>query len=215
MRQIIVQILLKFFFASLSRSKRKRYGYNECEKQKEAGFGIFWAKDHPMNKSLPFSSPGAEIDPVWTNEVEVEAVTNTIKLAKKNKIKKLTIHTDSVNMFNVATEKLSRWIRSGWKTSNGEPISNVVPLQALDSQIRNSGIEITWKRDHGHTEEKRNEMAEAEHFARQGSEWVRYTNGGGYQGAFEYVTYCNFFHFLKIILIFDFTKKNLKFLFIQ
>ena len=175
-------MLCEFFFASLSRSKRKRYGYNECEKQKEAGFGIFWAKDHPMNKSLPFSSPGAEIDPVWTNEVEVEAVTNTIKLAKKNKIKKLKIHTDSVNMFNVATEKLSRWIRSGWKTSNGEPISNVVALQALDSQIRNSGIEITWKRDHGH------EMAKADDLAHQGSEWVRYTNGGGYQGAFEYVT---------------------------
>ena len=136
-----------------------------------------------MNKSLPFSSPGAKIDPVWKNEIEVEAVTNTIKLAKKNKIKKLTIHTDSINMFNVATEKLSRWIRSGWRTSNGQPISNVVALQALDSQIRNSGIEITWKRGHGH------EMAKAEQFAHEGSEWVRYTNGGGYQGAFEYVKY--------------------------
>ena len=188
MDEILPFMCCAIYFLFPCRSKRIRYGYKVYEKEKEAGFGIFWAKNHPMNKSLPFSSPGAKIDPVWKNEIEVEAVTNTIKLAKKNKIKKLTIHTDSVNMFNVATEKLSRWIRSGWKTSNGEPISNVVPLQALDFQIRNSGIEITWKRDHGHTEEIRNEMAEAEHFARQGSEWVRYTNGGGYQGAFEYVT---------------------------
>ena len=166
--------------APMSRSKRKRYGYNEYEKEKEAGFGIFWAEDHSMNKSLPYDDPN-EHDPEWTNEVEVLAVTNTIKLARKNKIKKLKIHTDSDLMFNVATEKLSRWKRTGWKTSSGEPISNVAGLKALDSQIQYAGIEIVWKLGHG------GEMAEAKCFARQGSEWVRMTNGGGHdQKEFEY-----------------------------
>lgn len=181
----------------MCRSKRKRYGYNEYEKEKEAGFGIFWAKNHPLNKSLPYSS-AHEHDPEWTNEVEVEAVTNTIKLARKNKIKKLKIHTDSDHMFNVAMEKLSRWKRNDWKTSQGEAVGNAASLKALDYQIQNSGIKIIWKREHGSTqsvkcdkcEEYRSEgseMAEAAQLASQGSDTVRYTNGGEYyQQEFEY-----------------------------
>ena len=86
---------------------------------------------------MPYSS-AHEHDPEWTNEVEVEAVTNTIKLARKNKIKKLKIHTDSDHMFNVAMEKLSRWKRNDWKTSQGEAVGKKHALKKYGQFILNT-----------------------------------------------------------------------------
>ena len=127
----------------------------------KAGYGIFWADGHPLNKGEPASRP--------TNNVgEIEAITESVKIAHNEGVTKLKIHTDSMFAINCMTKWISGWKKNGWKKSSGEPVKNRAELDALDKAITNSGIQILWQHVRGHVGIHGNEMADA--LARQGAQ---------------------------------------------
>ena len=62
-----------------------------------AGYGIWWAKDHELNQS-------ERADRQTNNAAEIQAVTETIKLAKHHDMKALLIHTDSNFLIDCVTK---------------------------------------------------------------------------------------------------------------
>ena len=127
----------------------------------KAGYGVYWADGHPLNRGEPASRA--------TNNVgEIEAITESVKIAHDQGVTKLKIYTDSMFVINCMTQWISGWKKNGWKKSTGDPVKNRVELEALDKAITNSGMNIIWEHVRGHVGIHGNEMADA--LARQGAQ---------------------------------------------
>ena len=127
----------------------------------KAGYGVYWADGHPLNRGEPASRA--------TNNVgEIEAITESVKIAHDKGVTKLKIHTDSMFVINCMTKWINGWKKNGWKKSDGQPVKNRVELEALDRAITNSGMKIVWEHVRGHVGIHGNEMADE--LARQGAQ---------------------------------------------
>ena len=127
-----------------------------------AGYGIWWAKDHELNRS--------ELAVRNTNNAaEIQAVTEAIKLAKSHDMKKLKIHTDSNFLIDCVTKWMKNWKKNGWMTTKNEPVKNRAELEALDEAIRQSPpLQIKYQHVSGHSGILGNEEADA--LARKGAQ---------------------------------------------
>jgi len=126
-----------------------------------AGCGIFWADGHPWNNGIPASR-------ATNNAAEIEAITEAVKKAHAEGIKKLKIHTDSKFALQCVNEWMSGWKKKGWKTATGQPVKNRAELEVLDRAITESEIKISWEHVRGHIGIHGNERADA--LARMGAE---------------------------------------------
>jgi len=119
-----------------------------------AGYGIWWAKDHELNQS-------ERADRQTNNAAEIQAVTETIKLAKHHDMKALLIHTDSNFLIDCVTKWMKNWKKNGWKTVKNEPVKNREELEALDRAINMSpSLNIKYKHVPGHCGIQGNEEAD-------------------------------------------------------
>ena len=126
-----------------------------------AGCGIFWADSHPWNNGIPASR-------ATNNAAEIEAITEAVKKAHAEGIKKLKIHTDSKFALQCVNEWMPSWKKKGWKTATGQPVKNRAELEVLDRAITESEIKISWEHVRGHIGIHGNERADA--LARMGAE---------------------------------------------
>ena len=126
-----------------------------------AGCGIFWADGHPWNNGIPASR-------ATNNAAEIEAITEAVKKAHAEGIKKLKIHTDSKFALQCVNEWMPGWKKKGWKTATGQPVKNRAELEVLDRVITESEIKISWEHVRGHIGIHGNERADA--LARMGAE---------------------------------------------
>jgi len=96
------------------------------QKGAKAGYGVWWAKGHNLNRSEPCH------DRQTNNAAEIQAVTEAIKIAKNNDMKAILIHTDSNFLIDCVTKWMKNWKKNGWKTAKNEPVKNREELEALD-----------------------------------------------------------------------------------
>ncbi len=94
------------------------------------------------------------------NCAEIEAATEAVTAAKAADISRLCINTDSQFMINCMTKWLSGWKAKGWLTAAKEPVKNREELQALDANIRDSGMIVRWNHVKGHAGDEGNENAD-------------------------------------------------------
>lgn len=125
----------------------------------QAGVGIWFADNHPMNVSQPV------VGRATNNMAEIQAVTIAAKQAKQAGITKLKIHTDSKFMINCVTKWMSKWKVNGWKTGNNKPVINKIELIELEEALKS--INVIWKHVYGHQGIHGNEMADK--LAREGA----------------------------------------------
>ena len=103
------------------------------------------------------------------NAAEIQAVTETIKLARNQDMKKLKIHTDSNFLIDCVTKWMKNWKKNGWMTVKKEPVKNRSELEDLDEAIRQSpNLVIKYKHVSGHSGIHGNEEADA--LARKGAQ---------------------------------------------
>ena len=155
----------------LNKLKQDKNGYvhvytdGSCENNgragARAGCGIFWADGHPWNNGIPASR-------ATNNAAEIEAITEAVKKAHAEGIKKLKIHTDSKFALQCVNEWMPGWKKKGWKTATGQPVKNRAELEVLDRAITESEIKISWEHVRGHIGIHGNERADA--LARMGAE---------------------------------------------
>jgi len=69
------------------------------------------------------------------------------------------VHTDSEYLRRGITEWLPRWIRSGWRTANKEPVKNQDLWRALHAALQPHTV--TWRWVKGHAGNEANERADA------------------------------------------------------
>ena len=86
----------------------------------------FGSEGHSLNQNGPLRERKTN------NAAEIQAVTETIKIAKDQNMKAILIHTDSQFLINCVTKWMKGWIKNGWKTAKGEPVKNQMELQELD-----------------------------------------------------------------------------------
>ena len=96
-----------------------------------AGYGVWWADHHPLNKGEAASKP-------TNNAAEIEAATQAVRLAKDNHVTKLKILTDSKFLIQCVKDWMPGWKRNNWRTAKNEPVKNRLELEELD-QALNSG----------------------------------------------------------------------------
>lgn len=117
-----------------------------------AGLGVYWGNDHPLNISEPVSGRATN------NCGEIQAATKAIKQALQNKIKKLSIYTDSKFLINSITKWMPAWKKKGWKLKSGEPVKNQIDFKDLDSVVHK--LQIKWNYIEAHAGLHGNEMAD-------------------------------------------------------
>ena len=93
-----------------------------------AGYGIWWADHHPLNKGEAASKP-------TNNAAEIEAATQAVRLAKDNHVAKLKILTDSKFLIQCVKEWMPGWKRNNWRTAKNEPVKNRLELEELDEAL--------------------------------------------------------------------------------
>ncbi|KAL1397421.1 hypothetical protein pipiens_002526 [Culex pipiens pipiens] len=88
-----------------------------------AGLRVYFGEEHVLN---------AVSGRATNNCGEFQAAALSIRLAKQQGIKRLTVNTDSRFLIDSITEWLSGWKRNAWKLSTGKPVKNQVDFEELD-----------------------------------------------------------------------------------
>lgn len=99
-----------------------------------AGYGIWWADNHPLNRGEAAAKP-------TNNAAEIEAASQAVRLASKAGITKLRIFTDSKFVISCVTNWMPSWKRNGWKTAKNEPVKNQKELEDLDSALKQGNMD--------------------------------------------------------------------------
>ena len=97
------------------------------------------------------------------NRMELHAVVEGLKFAKKLKLKAVHIYSDSAYVVNAIDKGwLRSWARSDWKKSDGEMVKNAQYWASLLGWIDNGGFkEVRFIKVKGHSGNHFNEMADA------------------------------------------------------
>lgn len=126
----------------------------------QAGIGIWFNDDHPLNISAPVQGPPTN------NNAEIQAARVAITQAYHANIKKLTVNTDSKFVINCITQWIHKWKGNDWKIASGGPVKNKDELIELDNAIQLLEA-VKWNYVPGHRGVRGNEMADK--LARKGA----------------------------------------------
>ncbi len=106
------------------------------------------------------------------NEMELTAAVAGLKLAISLGAEEITVVSDSEYLVKGMTRWLRGWLRTGWKTSKGEPVKNRALWEELHSLSGGRSVAWSWVRGHvGHPENERCDavaVAAAQEAARYG-----------------------------------------------
>lgn len=95
------------------------------------------------------------------NEMELTAVYMALVKALKDKVKKVTVYSDSAYVVNAITKGwLQNWNNNGWLTKEGKPVKNKNIWTKMYKLLYQKGMNITFKKVKGHEGEPLNELAD-------------------------------------------------------
>lgn len=95
------------------------------------------------------------------NEMELTAVYMALVKSYKNKVKQVTIYSDSAYVVNAITKGwLLNWCDNGWKTVEGKQIKNIHIWQKVYKLIFEKGLIVNMQYVKGHKGDPLNELAD-------------------------------------------------------
>ncbi|CAI2331361.1 unnamed protein product [Caenorhabditis sp. 36 PRJEB53466] len=118
-----------------------------------AGWAMYFGDNDDRNRS------GGIYGTQTNNKAELVAVKMAIQLARENRVRCLTIHTDSQYVINCLDKYISVWKQNGWNNANNRPVSNQRLIQYIDV-LRRDFKYIEFKHVYGHQGNHGNEMAD-------------------------------------------------------
>lgn len=126
-------------------------------KQRVAGCGVWWGREHPDNISVAF-----EDAPITNQRAELKAIMLAIQafIKKYPAPKKVLIKTDSKYSINACTVWARGWKSFGWKKSNGDEVLNLDIIRPLYELVQKHKSRIIFKHVYGHTGIEGNEGAD-------------------------------------------------------
>jgi ribonuclease HI len=98
------------------------------------------------------------------NAMEIVAATKAIELAKEHDIKELKILSDSKQTLMGITKYVHKWVKNGWKKSDGNEVANRSEWEDLLGAVKSFESDectITWDYVKAHNGDKGNEAADA------------------------------------------------------
>ena len=95
-----------------------------------AGFGVWFGPYHELNWNCPVTDnqdirgrDGGHTQSA--QRAEIQAAKSAIRIARREKILGLRIHSDSQYVLHGITQDgIERWAKNGWVTTRGRPIVN-------------------------------------------------------------------------------------------
>lgn len=126
-----------------------------------AGYGVYFADDHPLNISRPL--PGAATNQRAEMTAALEAIRTVLANELLQKGGVLELRTDSNYTKRGLEDWMYKWVRSGWVTASGSAVKNKdlwLQLMEAKEQLMNAGIvlHLVWVR--GHSGDPGNEAAD-------------------------------------------------------
>tara|TARA_Y100000310_G_scaffold143746_1_gene143058 strand:+ start:10057 stop:10545 length:489 start_codon:yes stop_codon:yes gene_type:complete len=132
---------------------------NNGRKNAVGGVGVWFGDDEDeRNVSERFL-----LNPITNQRAELFAVVRALGILLKTHPVTIpvTLHTDSVYVYNIVTRWIKKWSVNGWKTSSGQPVKNQHLIRVLDKQVKNVPFSLTFKHVYGHSGVHGNERADA------------------------------------------------------
>ncbi|CAH1983698.1 unnamed protein product [Acanthoscelides obtectus] len=126
----------------------------------KAGIGVWFGDSHPLNISEPV------VGRPTNNTAEIRACLAALEVLHRYRIKKVSLHTDSMFIINSMTLWIHNWKANGWKTSKGDAVKNKTDFMKLDEIIKRFD-DLRWVHVKGHHGVRGNE--EADKLARNGA----------------------------------------------
>jgi ribonuclease HI len=124
------------------------------------GYGVVWPDHMHLNSSNTLPS-------TTNNRAEYAAVVHAVKQADTidpTRMVTLVVYTDSLLIVKSMTTWIATWKRSGYRTSNGQPVSNTDLVKTLDElmstrlikfkHVRAHTDAITWEANHNRLADK-------------------------------------------------------------
>ncbi|GIY05192.1 hypothetical protein CDAR_586291 [Caerostris darwini] len=113
-------------------------GVHSCsdQEQDEAGIGVYWGPGNNLNTSMRLSGK-------QTNDrAEIFAAVHALQQAKKHRIPRLRVYTNSKQVINGISSWIDKWKENNWALASGKPVVNKEDYMALDSAQH--GINVDW-----------------------------------------------------------------------
>ena len=95
------------------------------------------------------------------NEMELTAVYNALVKSYKEKVKQVTVYSDSAYIVNAITKGwLSNWNNNGWKTKENKPVKNKHIWEKVYKLIFEKGMKVNVIWVKGHNKDPLNELVD-------------------------------------------------------
>ena len=134
-------------------------------KNPTGGVGVWFGPKHPLNVSERFL-----LEPVTNNRAEIFAIVCALGIIidqfTRSTVSRITVYTDSIYAYNIATQWIAKWKANGWRTSSGKPVKNRDMIAVLEAQLLSvrqewPGPALAFKHVYGHSGNVGNEGADA------------------------------------------------------
>jgi ribonuclease HI len=152
------QVYYKTDSNSYSQTKYKNamkvvaYTDGACSKNGRAGAKAAWAFYFPEHQGLSEAGKIADDQPQTNNRGELTAILKCVdKAISSFTSSEVALHlfTDSDYSKNCLTKWVMGWMRNGWKTAEGKPVSNQDLIQEISGKlVMFESYCITWVRAH-------------------------------------------------------------------
>ena len=125
-----------------------------------AAFGVWFGPSHKLNDNYHV----IDTDNQTNQRAEIEAAEHAIRIAFREGMEGLRIHTDSKYVLHAITKNwVAKWKGNGWLNTKGKPVSNKEGWINLDKEMvkysRSGGI-LEWKYVRAHSGNKGNDNAD-------------------------------------------------------
>lgn len=121
---------------------------------------------------------GGGVDATTNNEMELTATVRALA-AIADRTEKVYFYTDSTYVIRGITQWIWGWMKKGWKTAEGNDVSNQVHWKKLSSLVKDRGAEskIEWLYSRGHVGTPGNERCDEIAVAFSQKKWVELYSG--------------------------------------
>ena len=114
--------------------------FNNGKEGSIGGFGIFFGKGDPRNKSKKYKGT------TTNNYMELLAIFECFKIFKKNR--KYCIISDSEYAINCVTKWYKKWINNGWKNNSNEDVANRELIQSILDKKKEFNVSLMHTKSH-------------------------------------------------------------------
>jgi len=120
----------------------------------QAGYGVFFSRNNPLNLSMPMVGILGEPDPPSNQKAELKAIASALAIVKTMRgFNSVIVYSDSKYSIQCITVWVRNWQKNGWKTSHGENVKHrqiITEAYSTIEMLKQKGIQVRFEHVRAH-----------------------------------------------------------------